>query len=181
MAQEKKKKKKIRHEIKITKELIVKTVATNTSLTKSQVKECLDTTWEIIEYALLQPDAPIYFDFIMGNLGKLTIKPHTGRKAGVYKRPNNFGKGKMLEEIVEEEEPSYQNLSFEQFPTFKENLNTISRERSLTQKWYRDEIIGRDENNKKIKKVFNYKGWLARNGEYYPIEKLDDKEVDDGR
>ena len=28
---------------------------------------------------------------------------------------------------------------------------------------------------------FNYKGWLARNGEYYPIKKLDNKEVDDGR
>ena len=79
------KKKKKRHEFKITKDLIMRTVASRTSLTKSQVAECFDTTWDIIEQMLLQPQAPLYFEFIMGNLGKLTVKPHSGRKAGVYK------------------------------------------------------------------------------------------------
>ena len=51
----------------------MRTVASRTSLTKSQVAECFDTTWDIIEQMLLQPQAPLYFEFIMGNLGKLTV------------------------------------------------------------------------------------------------------------
>ena len=176
------KKKKKRHEFKITKDLIMRTVASRTSLTKSQVAECFDTTWDIIEQMLLQPQAPLYFEFIMGNLGKLTVKPHSGRKAGVYKRPDGFGKGESIEEIVEEEEPSYQNLAFDMYPSFKEAFRIASRERSPKQLWYRDETVGEDENGKKIKKTFRYKGWLARNGVYTPIETLGtDDEVDNGR
>ena len=178
MSQVKPKKQKKRHEFKITKDLITKTVAPRTSLTKSQVSECFDVTWDVIEQLLLQPNAPVYFEFIMGNLGKLTIKPHSGRKAGVYKRPDGFGKGESIEEVLDEEEPSYQNLAFEMYPSFKEAFRIASRERSPRQLWFRTEKVGVDEKGKPIKKMFRYKGWLARNGEYTPIETLGTEEVE---
>ena len=68
------------------------------------------------------------------------------------------------------------------YPSFKEAFRIASRERSPKQLWYRDETVGEDKNGKKIKKTFRYKGWLARNGVYTPIETLGtDDEVDNGR
>ena len=162
--------KKVKHEVRFTQEMLMKRIAQETSLTQPQVKECMDKMFEIIEMVTLHPDCPTIFEFKMGNIGKITLKPHSGRKAGTYKRPNNFGKGEMIEEIVEIEEPSYQNLSFDMFGKYKEELKESSIQRSLKQDWFKTEIVGVDKDGKKIKDIKSYKGWKARGGQYYPLD-----------
>lgn len=165
--------KKIKHEVKFTQDIIIRKIAQETSLNQSQVKECMDKMFEIIEMVTLHPDCPIVFEFKMGNIGKITLNPHSGRKAGTYRRPT-FGKGGMVEEVVEVEEPSYQNLSFKTFSTYKAKLSEKSKERSQKQDWFKDEIIGFDEDGNKIKEVKSYKGWKARKGLYFPLDYEDE-------
>ena len=156
--------------IRITQDMLIKSIAERTSLTQSQVKECIDIMFELVEMFTLHPTCSTLFEFKMGNIGKLTLKPHTGRKAGTYKRPDGFGKGEMLEEVVLEEEPSYQNLSFDTFPKYREKLREVSSLRSQKQNWFENEIVGVDENGNKIKELRKYKGWKARGGKYYPLD-----------
>ena len=166
--------KKVKHEVRFNQEMVMKRVAQETSLTQPQVKECMDKMFEIIEMVTLHPDCPTVFEFKMGNIGKITLKPHSGRKAGTYKRPNNFGKGEMIEEIVEVEEPSYQNLAFDMFPKYKTALSQTSKERSKSQDWFQNETVGFNENGKRIKEIKTYKGWKARGGSYFPLDYEDE-------
>ena len=168
--------KKVKHEVKFTQEMVMKRVAQETSLTQPQVKECMDKMFEIIEMVTLHPDCPTVFEFKMGNIGKLTLKPHSGRKAGTYKRPEGFCRGEIIEEVLEEEEPSYQNLAFDMFPKYKTALGETSRQRSQKQDWFKTEIVGVDENDKKIKEIKSYKGWKARLGIYFPLDYEDEVE-----
>lgn len=162
--------KKVKHEVRITQEMLMKMVADETSLIQPQVKECMDKMFEIIEKITFSPDCPTIFEFKFGSIGKLTLKPHTGRKAGTYKRPDGFGKGEMIEEVVLEEEPSYQNLSFDTFPKYREELRELSTLRSQKQNWFESVVVGVDEDGKKIKELRKYKGWKARGGKYYPLD-----------
>ena len=136
--------------IRITQDMLIKSIAERTSLTQPQVKECIDVMFDLVEMFTLHPDCSTLFEFKLGNIGKLTLKPHSGRKVGTYKRPNNFTKGEMIEEIVEVEEPSYQNLAFDMFPSYKLKLKEISKKRSDKQ------------------------GWKARNGSVIPIDQEDE-------
>ena len=136
--------------IRITQDMLIKSIAERTSLTQPQVKECINVMFDLVEMFTLHPDCSTLFEFKMGNIGKLTLKPHSGRKAGTYKRPNNFTKGEMIEEIVEVEEPSYQNLAFDMFPSYKLKLKETSKKRSVKQ------------------------GWKARNGAIIPIDQEDE-------
>ena len=166
--------KKIKHEIRFTQDMLIKRIAQETSLTQPQVKECMDKMFDIIETVTLHPDCPTIFEFKMGSIGKITLRPHMGRKAGTYKRPNNFKKGDIIEEIVEAEEPSFQNLAFEMFPAYQSNLSEISKERASRQSWFKTEIVGVDADGNKIKEIKQYKGWKARAGSYYPLDYIDE-------
>lgn len=136
--------------IRITQDMLIKSIAERTSLTQSQVKECIDIMFELVEMFTLHPTCSTLFEFKMGNIGKLTLKPHSGRKVGTYCRPNNFGKGETIYEEVTEEEPSYQNLAFQMFPSYNNKLKEISKQRSVKQ------------------------GWKARNGQIIPIDQEDE-------
>ena len=160
--------------IRITQDMLIKSIAERTSLTQPQVKECIIVMFDLVEMFTLHPDCSTLFEFKMGNIGKLTLKPHSGRKAGTYKRPNNFKKGDIIEEIVESEEPSFQNLAFDMFPSYKAKLNEISKERASRQSWFKTEIVGVDEDGNKIKEIKQYKGWKARAGSYYPLDYVDE-------
>ena len=166
--------KKVKHELRFTQEMLMKRIAQETSLTQPQVKECMDKMWEIVELVTLHPDCPTIFELKMGNIGKITQKPRMGRKAGTYKRPEGFGIGKMIEEVVEEEEPSYQYLTFSMFPKYRDALREASTKRSQKQEWFKTEIVGVDEKGKKIKQIKSYKGWKARLGQYYPLDYEDE-------
>ena len=102
----------------ITNELLIRTVAERTSCTQPQVKEVIEVMFELIELFTLHPDCSQIFEFKVGNIGKITLKPRTGRKVGTYKRPDKFGH-EIIEEVVTEEEPSYQEICFDLFPTYK--------------------------------------------------------------
>lgn len=168
--------KKIKHEVRFTQEMLMKRIAQETSLTQPQVKECMDSMFEIIEKITLHPDCPISFKFKMGNIGEIETKPRRGRKVGIYKRPDGFAKGKFIEDVIEVEEPSYQYLTFKMYPKYKEALRKDSIERSKNQKWFKTEIIGIDENGKKIKEIKSYQGWRAYLGSYYPVDDIVFKE-----
>ena len=166
--------KKVKHEIRFTQEMLMKKIAQETSCTQPQVKEVMDKMWEIVEMLTLHPDCPTIFELKMGGIGKLTLKPHMGRKAGTYKRPDGFGRGKMIEEVVEEEEPSYQYLTFSMFPKYRDVLRATSTQRSQKQEWFKTEIVGVDKDGKKIKQIKSYKGWKARLGQYYSLDYEDE-------
>lgn len=162
--------KKVKNELRFTQEMLMRKIAEETSLTQPQVKECTDKMFEIIEKTTMLPNCPISFKLKLGNIGEIETKPRRGRKVGVYKRPDGFGRGKLLEEVVEVEEPSYQYLTFKMFPKYKEALRKASEERSLNQVWFKPEVVGVDENGKKIKENKYYKGWKANLGSYYPLD-----------
>lgn len=134
---------------KVKNDDIIKKVALHSSLTQPQVKQCIDIMFAYLKEYTLHPDCPTTFEFKLGDVGKLVLSPHSGRKAGVYKRPDGFGKGEMIEEIVEVEEPSYQNLIFCPSPSYKNKLKEVSKKRSIKQ------------------------GWKARNGKIIPIDEVD--------
>lgn len=138
----------------ITQELLIKTVAERTSCTQPQVKEVMDVVFELVELFTLHPDCSQVFDFKFGNIGKLSLKSRTGRKPRTYKRPKWEG-GTFLEEVTEEE-PSYQELVFTVYPSYKKKLREAGEYRSQNQKWIKD--------GKK------YVGWKARNRQYYPLD-----------
>ena len=162
--------KKVKNEIRFTQEMLMRKIAEETSLTQPQVKECTDKMFEIIEKTTMLPNCPIAFKLKLGNIGEIETKPRRGRKVGVYKRPDGFGRGKLIEETVEVEEPSYQYLTFKMFPKYKEALRQASCERSLVQEWFKTEIVGVDDNGKKIREIKSYKGWKANLGSYYPLD-----------
>lgn len=155
--------------IKFTQEMLIQRIASETSSTQPQVKEVLNVLFETVEELLLRPDCPQFFELKMGNIGKLEQKPRTGRKVGIYKRPNNFGHD-IIEEMVTEEEPSYQMLEFTMSPSFKEKIKKASKNRARTQKWSTCKIVGVDKNGKEIVETTNYTGWKARAGKYYPLD-----------
>lgn len=140
----------------INQELLIKTVAERTSCTQPQVKQVINVMFELIELFTLHPDCSQVFEFKVGNIGKITLKPRTGRKVGTYKRPNNFTSEIIVEEVTEEE-PSYQELCFEMFPSYKENLRKAGEQRSQKQKWI-------------DKYGVSHVGWKARNRNYYPLD-----------
>ena len=140
----------------ITNELLIRTVAERTSCTQPQVKEVIEVMFELIELFTLHPDCSQIFEFKVGNIGKITLKPRTGRKVGTYKRPDKFGH-EIIEEVVTEEEPSYQEICFDLFPTYKNKLREASKLRARKQKW-----TDKDGNQ--------HVGWKARNRKYYPLD-----------
>lgn len=160
--------------LRITQDTLLKLVAERTSLTQPQVKECVDVMFATLEELLLHPDCPTTFEWKIGKIGKLTLKPRMGRKAGTYKRPDCFKKGTMIEEVLEKEEPSRQYLAFSPYPSFKLALTLASIQRSLGQVWTRLEVVGYDEETgKPIKKVREYVGWKARLGKVYPLDEVE--------
>ena len=156
--------------IRITQDALLKIVADRTSLTQPQVKECVDIMFATLEEFLLHPDCPTTFEWKIGTIGKLTLKPRMGRKAGTYKRPDNFKKGTLIEEVLEHEEPSRQYLAFSPYPSFKAKLTLASIFRATNQKWSKIETVGYDDDGKPIKKVKEYSGWKARLGKIYPLD-----------
>ena len=139
----------------INQDLLIRTIAERTSCTQPQVKQVINVMFELIELFTLHPDCSQVFEFKVGSIGKLTLKPRTGRKVGTYKRPLWEG-GYFMEEVTEEE-PSYQEICFEMYPSYKENLRKAGEQRSQKQKWI-------DENG------VNHVGWKARSRKYYPLD-----------
>lgn len=145
---------------------VTKEIALRTSLNQAQVKECVEVMFEIIKEITLQPKCNKRFEFQLGDIGKLTLRARAGRKAGTYIRPSGFKKGDPIVEVVEEEEPSYQFLSFAMFPTYKKTLKEISKKRSQEEVW-EETLVDKNGEKKKVR----HKGWKARDGKIVPLNK----------
>ena len=141
--------------VNITLDLLDKRVAERTSLTQPQVRECWNAVFEIVETFTLHPDCPHKFTLKLGNIGRLTLCPRSGRKVGVYQRPDWYDKTKIHTTVIEEETPSWQVITFKPYPAYSKKLKEMSKFRAKNQEWMDF------ENGKK------YVGWKARAGKYY--------------
>lgn len=109
---------------RLTDKDIVRYIASNTSLTQAQVRECFKAYREMIENIYSDPNVDCETEIPLPNMGKFYLGLQRGRKEGVvYKLPRPEGD----RIIVSKGEPSFYKFKFRVSKTLNEILKEATK------------------------------------------------------
>lgn len=109
---------------------IYRYIASNSSLTIKQVKECFEVYKQVLTELLYSKYTNNKIVIPLPSIGKFYICKRKGRKAGsTYKIPIDFNSKEMKTVKIEEDEKNKYLLSFSVGKTFRNEINEFFRKK----------------------------------------------------